>query len=92
MEIHKLTISLRVAHDNLVQDIIRDIVQKKINPKSDGYTMTDAELKRAFEIYNEDMKKAEKRYTINNIPAAYALISSKYGAGNSCLLWRSLYG
>lgn len=62
------------AHDNLVQDIIRDIVQKKINPKSDGYTMTDAELKRAFEIYNEDMKKAEKRYTINNIPAAYALI------------------
>ena len=36
--------------------------------------MTDAELKRAFEIYNEDIKKAEKRYTINNIPAAYALI------------------
>lgn len=62
------------AHDNLVQDIIRDIVQKEINPKSDGYTMTDAELTRAFEIYNEDMKKAEKRYTINNIPAAYALI------------------
>ncbi|MBS7133635.1 MAG: KxYKxGKxW signal peptide domain-containing protein [Streptococcus salivarius] len=62
------------AHDNLVQDIIRDIVQKEINPKSDGYTMTDPELKRAFEIYNEDMKKAEKRYTINNIPAAYALI------------------
>ena len=62
------------AHDNLVQDIIRDIVQKEINQKSDGYTMTDAELKRAFEIYNEDMKKAEKRYTINNIPAAYALI------------------
>ena len=62
------------AHDNLVQDIIRDIVQKEINPKSDGYTMSDAELKRAFEIYNEDMKKAEKRYTINNIPAAYALI------------------
>ena len=62
------------AHDNLVQDIIRDIVQKEINPKSDGYTMTDAELKRAFEIYNEDMKKAEKRYTINNIPVAYALI------------------
>ena len=62
------------AHDNLVQDIIRDIVQKEINPKSDRYTMTDAELKRAFEIYNEDMKKAEKRYTINNIPAAYALI------------------
>ena len=62
------------AHDNLVQDIIRDIVQKEINPRSDGYTMTDAELKRAFEIYNEDMKKAEKRYTINNIPAAYALI------------------
>ena len=62
------------AHDNLVQDIIRDIVQKEINPKSDGYTMTDAELKRAFEIYNEDMKEAEKRYTINNIPAAYALI------------------
>ena len=62
------------AHDNLVQDIIRAIVQKEINPKSDGYTMTDAELKRAFEIYNEDIKKAEKRYTINNIPAAYALI------------------
>ena len=62
------------AHDNLVQDIIRDIVQKEINPKSDGYTMTDAELKRAFEIYNEDMKKAERLYTINNIPAAYALI------------------
>ena len=62
------------AHDNLVQDIIRDIVQKEINQKSDGYTMTDAELKRAFEIYNEDIKKAEKRYTINNIPAAYALI------------------
>ena len=63
------------AHDNLVQDIIR-IVQKEINPKSDGYTMTDAELKRAFEIYNEDMKKAEKRYTINNIPAAYLILQN----------------
>ena len=33
--------------------------------------MTDAELKRAFEIYNEDMKKAEKnviRLTISRLP------------------------
>ncbi len=29
--------------------------------------MTDAELKRAFEIYNEDMKKAENVIIINNI-------------------------
>ena len=61
MEIHVNYIFAR-AHDNLVQDIIRDIVQKEINPKSDGYTMTDAELKRAFEIYNEDMKKAKTLY------------------------------
>ena len=62
------------AHDNLVQDIIKNIIQNEINPKSDGFTMTDEELKRAFEIYNEDLLKAEKRYTMSNIPAAYALM------------------
>ncbi len=50
---------LRVLMITFVQDIIRDIVQKRSIQKSDGYTMTDAKLKRAFEIYNEDMKKAE---------------------------------
>lgn len=30
------------------------------------------ELKQAFEIYNADMRKADKKYTQYNIPAAYA--------------------
>ena len=75
------------AHDNQVQDIIKTIIQSEINPKSDGFTMTDAELKRAFEIYNEDMVKADKRYTLSNIPAAYALMLQ-----NMELVTRVYYG
>ncbi len=47
------------AHDNLVQDIIRDIVKRSV--KSDGIP-TDAELPLKSIM---KMKKAEKRYTIN---------------------------
>ena len=51
------------AHDNNVQDIIAEIIKKEINPKSDGFTITDAEMKKAFEIYNKDMLSSDK-----NIP------------------------
>ena len=62
------------AHDNNVQDIIAEIIKKEINPKSDGFTITDAEMKKAFEIYNKDMLSSDKKYTLNNIPAAYAVM------------------
>lgn len=62
------------AHDNNVQDIIAEIIKKEINPKSDGFTITDAEMKQAFEIYNKDMLSSDKKYTLNNIPAAYAVM------------------
>lgn len=62
------------AHDNNVQDIIATIIKKEINPKSDGFTISDDEMKRAFAIYNEDMKSPNKKYTLSNIPAAYAFM------------------
>ena len=50
------------AHDNNVQDIIAEN-QERNQSKSDGFTITDAEMKKAFEIYNKDMLSRHK-----NIP------------------------
>lgn len=60
------------AHDSEVQAVLANIISKQINPKTDGFTFTMDELKQAFEIYNVDMRKADKKYTQYNIPAAYA--------------------
>ncbi|MBM7641981.1 glycoside hydrolase family 70 protein [Streptococcus loxodontisalivarius] len=64
------------AHDNQVQDYIAKIIQENINPETDGYTFTLDELEQAFKIYNEDMNSVEKKYTLYNIPAAYAIMLS----------------
>ncbi|MGT2906365.1 glycoside hydrolase family 70 protein [Streptococcus dentiloxodontae] len=61
------------AHDSEVQTVIAKII-KEFNSESDGYVVTEAELKKAFEIYNADQKKTIKSYTQYNIPAAYALL------------------
>ena len=60
------------AHDSEVQAVLANIIGKQINPKTDGFTFTMDELKQAFEIYNADMRKTDKKYTQYNIPAAYA--------------------
>ena len=60
------------AHDSEEQAVLANIISKQINPKTDGFTFTMDELKQAFEIYNADMRKADKKYTQYNIPAAYA--------------------
>ena len=60
------------AHDSEVQAVLANIISKQINPKTDGFTFTMDELKQALEIYNADMRKADKKYTQYNIPAAYA--------------------
>ncbi len=62
------------AHDSEVQSVIQTIVQQNINSSVTGYRMTLDEIKQAFKIYNEDMKKTDKRYTQYNIPAAYAFM------------------
>ena len=62
------------AHDSEVQAVLANIISKQINPKTDGFTFTMDELKQAFEIYNADMRKADKKYTQYNIPAAYATV------------------
>ena len=36
------------AHDNNVQDIIAEIIKKEINKKSDGFTISDSEMKQAI--------------------------------------------
>ncbi|QBR47883.1 glycoside hydrolase family 70 protein [Leuconostoc kimchii] len=62
------------AHDSEVQTVIAQIVKDKINPNSDGLTVTPDEIKKAFEIYNVDELKADKEYTAYNIPSSYALL------------------
>lgn len=62
------------AHDNGVQDVLAKIIQKNINPQSDGYNITSDEIKKAFKIYNADQQKTDKQYTQYNIPSAYALL------------------
>ncbi|MGT2750258.1 glycoside hydrolase family 70 protein [Streptococcus orisasini] len=64
------------AHDSEVQTVIAKIIKDNINPNTDGLTFTLDELKQAFKIYNEDMRKANKKYTQSNIPTAYALMLS----------------
>lgn len=68
------------AHDSEVQTVIADIISKKIDPTTDGFTFTLDQLKQAFDIYNADMLKADKEYTHSNIPGAYALMLQTMGA------------
>ena len=68
------------AHDSEVQTVIADIISKKIDPTTDGFTFTLDQLKQAFGIYNADMLKVDKEYTHSNIPAAYALMLQTMGA------------
>lgn len=68
------------AHDSEVQTVIADIISKKIDPTTDGFTFTLDQLKQAFDIYNADMVKVDKEYTHSNIPAAYALMLQTMGA------------
>ena len=39
-----------------------------------GYNFTRDEIKKAFEIYNEDIDKAHKTYASYNLPSVYALM------------------
>ena len=68
------------AHDSEVQTVIADIISKKIDPTTDGFTFTLDQLKQAFDIYNADMLKVDKEYTHSNIPAVYALMLQTMGA------------
>lgn len=68
------------AHDSEVQTVIADIISKKIDPTTDGFTFTLDQLKQAFDIYNADMLKVDKEYTHSNIPVAYALMLQTMGA------------
>ena len=54
------------AHDSEVQTVIADIIRENINPNTDGLTFTMDELKQAFKIYNEDMRKADKIYAVQH--------------------------
>ena len=74
-----------------VQAVLANIISKQINPKTDGFTFTMDELKQAFEIYNADMRKADKKYTQYNIPAAYATMLTNKDSNHSCLLRGPLY-
>ena len=51
------------VHDSEVQTVIADIISKKIDPTTDGFTFTLDQLKQAFDIYNADMLKVDKEYT-----------------------------
>ena len=62
------------AHDSEVQSVIGQIIKNEINPQSTGNTFTLDEMKKAFEIYNSDMRSANKRYTQYNVPSAYAFM------------------
>ena len=62
------------AHDSEVQTVIAQIIKDKINPSSDGLTVSTDEIAKAFEIYNADELKADKEYTAYNIPSSYALM------------------
>ncbi|MFR2078773.1 MAG: glycoside hydrolase family 70 protein [Streptococcus sp.] len=44
-------------------------------------------MKKAFEIYNKDMRSANKQYTQYNIPSAYALMLTHKDTVPR-LLWR----
>ena len=62
------------AHDTEAQTIIQRIIRDRINPNLFGYNFTRDEIKKAFEIYNEDIDKAHKTYASYNLPSVYALM------------------
>ena len=69
-----LTIFSLRAHDTEAQTIIQRIIRDRINPNLFGYNFTRDEIKKAFEIYNEDIDKAHKTYASYNLPSVYALM------------------
>ena len=74
------------AHDSEVQAVLANIISKQINPKTDGFTFTMDELKQAFEIYNVDMRKADKSTPSTNIPGCLCHNVDQQGQYHSCLL------
>ncbi|USS88032.1 MucBP domain-containing protein [Fructilactobacillus hinvesii] len=62
------------AHDSLVQEVIGKIITDQINPDADGLNPTPDEIKKAFEIYNDDLNSVNKKYALYNVPAAYAML------------------
>ena len=62
------------AHDSEVQTVIAQIIKDKIDPNSDGLTVTPSEISQAFKIYNSDELLANKQYTAYNIPSSYAIL------------------
>ncbi|CAH1856516.1 glycoside hydrolase family 70 protein [Convivina intestini] len=61
------------AHDSQVQTIISQII-KDYYPGADGYRPTKEQLLGAFKVYNVDQQSTDKRYTLYNVPAAYAML------------------
>ncbi|MBW1604839.1 glycoside hydrolase family 70 protein [Lactobacillus sp. Sy-1] len=64
------------AHDNSVQGIVGQIIQDKfdstVNPDNPSSTMDI--FQKALNIYANDEWKTNKKYTLYNTPAAYALL------------------
>ncbi|WP_165210790.1 glycoside hydrolase family 70 protein [Streptococcus tangpeifui] len=80
-EVEKIpSYSFARAHDSEVQDLIRDIIKAEINPNSFGYSFTQEEIDQAFKIYNEDLKKTNKKYTHYNVPLSYTLLLTNKGS------------
>lgn len=61
------------AHDSHVQEIIAQIIQE-LHPEADGLRPNMQQIEEAFEIYNVDQSSTNKKYTMYNIPAAYAML------------------
>ncbi|CAK1229600.1 Glucan-binding domain (YG repeat) [Fructobacillus fructosus] len=61
------------AHDSQVQTIIADIINENY-PGADGFRPTADQLANAFKIYNADQQSTNKRYTLYNVPASYAML------------------
>ncbi|MBS9338421.1 hypothetical protein G6R29_02060 [Fructobacillus sp. M2-14] len=61
------------AHDSQVQEIIAKIIVE-MYPNADGLKPTMEQIRQAFEIYNKDLASTNKKYTLYNIPAAYAML------------------
>ncbi|CAK1252278.1 glycoside hydrolase family 70 protein [Fructobacillus evanidus] len=61
------------AHDSQVQTIIAQIINDYY-PGADGFRPTADQLATAFKIYDADQQSTNKRYTMYNVPAAYAML------------------
>ncbi|CAK1236260.1 Glucan-binding domain (YG repeat) [Fructobacillus tropaeoli] len=61
------------SHDNQVQSVIAQIIADQYTDV-EPYQPTQEQLDSAFKIYDQDEWSATKRYTMYNIPAAYAML------------------